>query len=55
VNPVSTENMYSSMLQAGTSAGICTKVILPGLDHGEGVGPCMIQGILFLMDLNPSK
>jgi len=55
VNPVSSENMYSEMIQAGTSVDICTKVILPGLDHGEGVAPCMIQGILFLMSLNASK
>jgi pimeloyl-ACP methyl ester carboxylesterase len=55
VNPVSTENMYSAMIQSGTSADICKKVILPGLDHGDGVAPCMIQGIIFLMNLNISK
>ncbi|TAL60020.1 MAG: hypothetical protein EPN88_16465 [Bacteroidetes bacterium] len=55
VNPVTTENMYSAMIEAGTSGDLCKKVILPGLDHGEGVGPCMIQGILFLMNLNTSK
>jgi hypothetical protein len=47
--------MYSAMIQSGTSAEICKKVILPGLDHGDGIAPCMIQGILFLMDLNTSK
>jgi len=55
VNPVSTENMYSGMIQAGTPEDICKKVILPGLDHGEGVAPCMIEGILFLMNLNTSR
>lgn len=54
VNPVSTENMYSSMIEAGTSPDICEKVIIPGLDHSDGVAPCMIQGILFLMGLNSS-
>jgi hypothetical protein len=55
VNPVTTENMYSGMILAGTPEDICKKVILPGLDHGEGVAPCMIEGILFLMKLNTSR
>ncbi len=55
VNPISTENMYTGMLQAGTADNICTKVILPGYDHGDGVVPCMIQGIVFLMNLNNAK
>jgi pimeloyl-ACP methyl ester carboxylesterase len=55
VNPVTTENMYNAMIQAGTSGDICTKIILPGLDHGEGVVPGMIKGIIFLTDLNTSK
>jgi pimeloyl-ACP methyl ester carboxylesterase len=55
VNPVSTGNMYSAMIQAGTSADICKKVIVPGLDHGDGIIPCMLQGIIFLMSLNTSK
>jgi len=55
VNPVSTENMYSAMIQSGTSGDLCKKVILPGLDHGNGIFPCMIQGILFLLNLNSSK
>lgn len=52
VNPVSTENMYSSMIQSGTSSDMCKKIIIPGVDHGDGVVPCMIQEILFLMNLN---
>jgi pimeloyl-ACP methyl ester carboxylesterase len=55
VNPIATENMYSAMIQAGTSADICKKVIVPGVDHSAGVVPCMFQGILFLMNLNTSK
>jgi pimeloyl-ACP methyl ester carboxylesterase len=55
VDPISTDNMYSAMIQEGTSPDVCERVILPGLDHGKGVLPCMIQGILFLMNLNSVK
>jgi hypothetical protein len=55
VNPISTENMYSAMIQEGTSVDLCKKVILPGLNHGEGVFPSMIRGILFLMNPNSVK
>ncbi|MBE3086694.1 MAG: prolyl oligopeptidase family serine peptidase, partial [Bacteroidetes bacterium] len=55
VNPVSTEEMYTQMIQAGTSPDLCKKVIVPGVDHGDGVVPCMVQGILFLMNLNNSN
>ena len=51
VNPVTTHEMYNAMIQAGTSSGICIKEILPGLDHGEGIVPCMIRGLIFLRDL----
>lgn len=46
-----TENIYSEMIAAGTSETILRKVILPGLDHGDGVAPSMIMGFLFLRDL----
>lgn len=55
VNPVSTENMYNAMIEAGTSESICKKVIIPGADHSSGVVPAMIQGILFLNDLKTSR
>lgn len=55
VNPVSTENIYSSMIEAGTSPDICTKVIIPDADHRGGVIPAMVQGILFLNDLKSSR
>ena len=55
VDPVSTENMYNAMIQAGTSADICNKVIIPGADHGSGIVPAMMQGILFLNDLKSSR
>ncbi len=55
VDPVSTESMYDDMIQAGTSPDICRKVIVPGVDHGDGVIPCMMQGILFLQNLHSSE
>jgi len=55
VNPVSTEDMYSAMIQAGTSPDICKKVIVPNVDHGNGLVPCMIQAILFLQNLRTSN
>ena len=55
VNPVSTENMYSSMLQAGTSQALITKVIVPNVDHSDGIIPCMLKGIFFLQSINDSN
>ena len=55
VNPVSTENLYSEMISAGTSPGLCSKVIIPGADHSTGIVPAMMQGILFLNDLRTSR
>lgn len=55
VNPVSTENMYSTMIGSGTSADICKKTIIPGVDHSGGVVPGMIQGILFLNNLKNAE
>ena len=55
VNPVATENMYSAMLQAGTSADIIKKVIVPDVNHSQGVAPCLFQGILFLENIKNSN
>jgi hypothetical protein len=43
--------MYDAMISAGTSSEICRKVIFPGLDHGEGLIPGMIEGLSFLLDI----
>jgi hypothetical protein len=43
------------MIAAGTSPVICTKEIIPGLDHGDGVGPCMVKGLQFILNLTTSK
>jgi pimeloyl-ACP methyl ester carboxylesterase len=55
VNPISTENIYNGMIEAGTSADICKKVIITGADHGSGIVPAMLEGILFLNDLKISR
>jgi pimeloyl-ACP methyl ester carboxylesterase len=51
VDPMTTETIYAGMIQAGTSARICRKEILPDLDHGDAVVPAMIRGLMFLKDL----
>jgi pimeloyl-ACP methyl ester carboxylesterase len=55
VTPASTENMYNAMIQAGTSSDLCKKIIVPGVDHGDGIIPCMVKGILFLDNLKNSN
>ena len=55
VNPAVTTYFYDAMIAAGTSAGICTKEIIPGLDHGDGVAPCMIKGLQFILNLTTSR
>jgi pimeloyl-ACP methyl ester carboxylesterase len=51
VNPLATENIYNTMIQAGTSAEICKKEIIPDLDHGDAIVPAMTKGLLFIMSL----
>jgi pimeloyl-ACP methyl ester carboxylesterase len=55
VNPISTENMYSAMIQAGTSPDLIKKVIIPNADHGDGLVPAMVQAIQFLLNLKNSN
>ncbi len=55
VDPIMTENMYNEMIQSGTSADLCKKVIIPGADHGSGIVPSLVQGILFLNNLRNSR
>jgi hypothetical protein len=54
VNPVTTESIYGAMISAGTSEQVCIKEILPGLDHGDGIVPCMVKGMMFIRDLRAS-
>ncbi len=51
VDPSTTINIYDEMIEAGTPAGICSKELIPGADHGDGVVPCMVKGLMFLMNL----
>jgi pimeloyl-ACP methyl ester carboxylesterase len=51
VNPLVTEMMYDKLIGEGTSEDICKKEIIPGLDHGKGIVPCMIKGLIFLMEI----
>jgi pimeloyl-ACP methyl ester carboxylesterase len=51
VNPISTENIYTAMIEAGTSTQICKKEIIPGLNHGDAVVPAMVKGLLFIRSL----
>jgi len=51
VSVTATETMYDAMINAGTSDITCRKIIFPGLDHSEGIVPCMAEGILFLIDV----
>jgi hypothetical protein len=51
VSVTATHTMYDAMISAGTSSGICTKVTFPGLDHGDAVLPCMIEGLMYIINL----
>ena len=55
VDPSSTENMYTAMIQAGTSQNLLQKEIVPGFDHSEGAIPCLLKGFLFLNNLKNSQ
>ncbi len=51
VDPSTTINIYDEMMDAGTSSAICTREMIPGADHGDGVVPCMVKGLMFLRNL----
>lgn len=55
VNPLVTEMMYDKLIGEGTSEDICKKEIIPGLDHGKGIVPCMIRGLIFLKEIRDEK
>ncbi len=52
VDPQVTEEMYTKMMQAGTDGTLIRKEIIQGVDHGKGIIPCMIKGLIFLNGLN---
>jgi pimeloyl-ACP methyl ester carboxylesterase len=51
VDPASTDRMYNNMISAGTSASIIKKVVVPDVDHSDGIIPCMANGIEFINNL----
>ena len=51
VNPAVTTRFYDAMIAAGTSGSVCTREILPGLDHSDGAAPAMIKGLQFILNL----
>ena len=51
VDPEVTTLFYGSMIEEGTSASDITKLTFPGLDHGDAVLPCMVEGLKFLTEL----
>lgn len=55
VSPLATENMYSEMIQAGTSESTCIKEILQGAGHSNGVVPAMLKGLAFIISLRGAK
>lgn len=51
VSVSNTEDLYNLLILNGTSEATCTKMILPGLDHGDAVVPFMVEGLKFLINL----
>jgi fermentation-respiration switch protein FrsA (DUF1100 family) len=51
VSVTTTETFYGAMIDAGTSANNITKVIYPGLDHGDALLPCVTDGLLYLLSI----
>lgn len=55
VDPQVTLEMHQKMLDAGTSPDICRKEIVAGVDHGKGIIPCMIKGLMFIRDIRTER
>ncbi|MFH0842366.1 MAG: lipase family protein [Bacteroidota bacterium] len=51
VSVTATHRMFDQMLGAGTSPDLCSKIIYPGLDHGDAIVPAMIEGLDFIFNL----
>jgi hypothetical protein len=51
VNVMATQNFYDAMIDAGTTASIIKKLIIPDLDHGDALVPCVTAGLKFIIDL----
>jgi pimeloyl-ACP methyl ester carboxylesterase len=55
VNVISTQKFYDAMIDAGTSSSIITKLIVPDLDHGDALVPCVTEGLKFIVDLRDNR
>lgn len=55
VNAMSTHKFYDAMINAGTSSSMITKLIVPDLDHGDALVPCVTEGLKFIVDLRDNK
>lgn len=51
VSVTSTLIFYDEMIGAGTPASRISKLILPDLDHGDALLPCLTEGLKFIMNL----
>jgi len=51
VPPVLSENIYSDMIDAGTSNITCTYVTLTDMDHSSGIVPAGLAGLAFFKTL----
>jgi hypothetical protein len=43
------------MINAGTSTSIVKKLIIPDLDHGDALVPCVAAGLKFIIDLRDNQ
>jgi pimeloyl-ACP methyl ester carboxylesterase len=50
VSVMATQNFYNAMINAGTSTSMITKLIIPDLDHGDALVPCVTAGLKFIID-----
>jgi pimeloyl-ACP methyl ester carboxylesterase len=51
VSVTATENFYTAMINAGTSPSVISKLIVPDLDHGDALVPCVTEGLKFIINL----
>jgi pimeloyl-ACP methyl ester carboxylesterase len=51
VSVTTTLTLYDSMINAGTSTSMISKLIIPDLDHGDALIPCITEGLKFIMNM----
>ncbi len=55
VKVTATQNFYDAMINAGTASSIIKKLIIPDLDHGDALVPCVTAGLKFIIDLRDNR